>query len=61
MVIFQALIINVEKEDKMELTKKELIEIDGGVNWYIIGGIGAAITYIIGIISGYTNPSHCNN
>ncbi len=46
----------------MELNKQDLIEITGGgVNWYIIGGIGAAITYIIGIISGFTNPSQCNN
>ena len=45
----------------MELTKKDLINITGGVNWYLIGGIGALITYIIGIISGYTNPSQCNN
>jgi len=45
----------------MELTKEELIKINGGVNWYLIGGIGSVITYIIGIISGYTNPSSCNN
>ena len=45
----------------MELTNEELTKIDGGVNWYLIGGIGAVITYIIGIISGYTNPSGCNN
>ena len=45
----------------MELTKKEMLNIDGGINWYVIGGVGAIITYIIGIISGYTNPSQCNN
>ena len=45
----------------MKLSKEELLKIDGGVNWYLISGIGAIITYIIGIISGYTNPSGCNN
>ena len=45
----------------MELTKKEMQEIDGGVSWYVISGIGAAITYIIGILSGFTNPTRCNN
>ena len=46
----------------MKLTKDEMLKISGGgVSWYVISGIGAALTYIIGIISGYTNPSHCNN
>ena len=46
----------------MELNENEMYEINGGgVSWYVIGGIGAVITYIIGILSGYTNPSRCNN
>ena len=45
----------------MELTREEMLKIKGGVAWYIVAGIGAAITYIIGIFSGLTNPSHCNN
>ena len=45
----------------MELTKEEMLQIDGGINWYLIGGIGSLITYLIGIISGYTNPTECNN
>ena len=45
----------------MLLTEKQMLKINGGVSWYIIGGIGAVLTYIIGILSGYTNPSHCNN
>ena len=45
----------------MKLTKEEMYQIDGGVSWTLISAIGAAITYIIGIISGYTNTSHCHN
>ena len=46
----------------MELTENEMYKVTGGgVSWYVIGGIGALITYIIGIFSGYTNPSQCNN
>ena len=45
----------------MELTTNEMLTITGGMNWYIIGGVGALITYLIGIISGYTNPTQCNN
>ena len=45
----------------MELSNKEMYEIKGGISWYIIGGLGTAITYIIGLLSGYTNPSRCNN
>ena len=45
----------------MELTKDEMYEITGGVSWQLIGIIGAALTYIIGIFSGYTNPKRCNN
>ena len=45
----------------MELNEKEMYKVNGGVNWAVIGGIGAAIIYLIGAISGYTNPSKCNN
>lgn len=45
----------------MELSENEMYEINGGIAWYVIWGLGAAITYIIGILSGYTNPSRCNN
>ena len=44
----------------MELTNQEMLKISGG-SWYVIAGIGAALTYIIGILSGFTNPSRCNN
>ena len=45
----------------MELTDKQMNEINGGISWGIIGGIAAGIIYIIGALNGYTNPSRCNN
>lgn len=45
----------------MELTKKQMKEIDGGVSWTLITGITAAVVYLIGCFSGYTNPDKCNN
>ncbi|MBR3362799.1 MAG: class IIb bacteriocin, lactobin A/cerein 7B family [Bacilli bacterium] len=45
----------------MYLTKKELLEINGGaVNWTVVSIIGTAITFIAGIIDGYLNPIKCN-
>ena len=45
----------------MELTKKELYEIEGGARWGKIAGVAAAVIYVIGCFSGYTNPSRCSN
>ena len=45
----------------MELTEKEMHNITGGVSWSIIAAIAAGLVYIIGGISGYTNPTRCNN
>lgn len=45
----------------MELTEEKLKEIDGGANWGLITGIAAAIVYLIGCFSGYTNPNKCHN
>lgn len=45
----------------MELTEKEMYQVSGGISWQVVGGIVAAIVYIIGVVSGYTNPSRCNN
>ena len=45
----------------MELSKNEMMKISGGVAWETVAAIGAAIVYLIGIISGYTNPTKCNN
>lgn len=45
----------------MELTKEQMNQVNGGVNWIILSGISTAIVYIVGFLSGYTNPSKCNN
>lgn len=45
----------------MELTTKQMNEIDGGVSWTLLTGIAAAVVYLIGCFSGYTNPDKCNN
>ena len=45
----------------MELTETEMQKINGGISWYVIGGIGAVLAYLIGVLSGFTNPSQCNN
>ena len=45
---------------KME--NEELMEVKGGaVNWGLMAGIGAAASFIIGIIDGLMNPKKCNN
>jgi len=44
-----------------KIEEKELKEIDGGFSWGIAAGIITAITFIVGIIDGYTNPIKCNN
>ncbi len=45
----------------MELKETEMKTINGGVSWEAIATVGGIITLILGIISGYTNPSSCNN
>ena len=45
----------------MELTKHEMYEVTGGVSWAVVSGVIAGIIYIIGVVSGYTNPTRCNN
>ena len=42
-----------------QITKKELKEIRGG--WSITGafGLGAFVTFIIGVIDGYLRPLNC--
>lgn len=45
----------------MELSQKEMYNVEGGASWGIIAGIAAAVIYVIGCFSGYTNPSRCQN
>lgn len=45
----------------MELTQKEMYKVEGGVSWAFVSGLAAAVIYIIGCFSGYTNPSRCSN
>ena len=45
----------------MELTDKQMQKIDGGASWGLVAGIAAAVVYIIGCVSGFTNPSRCHN
>lgn len=46
----------------MELTQKEMHSVEGGgISWGIVAGIAAAVVYIIGCFSGYTNPNRCSN
>ena len=44
----------------MQLTKKELNEISGGISIKLAIIIGGAITFIIGIIDGIIRPLKCN-
>ena len=45
----------------MELTEKQMYEVNGGASWAVLSGIAAALVYIMGLISGYTNPGRCHN
>ena len=46
----------------MNLTKEEMCNVSGGgVSVGLIAGICAGIVYLIGALSGYTNPNRCNN
>jgi len=44
----------------MEVSNQELKEIKAGaIRWGIVGIIGGIITFIVGVIDGFTNPSKC--
>ncbi len=47
----------------MELNETEMIKArgGGGITVPIVSVIGGIITFILGAISGYTNPTRCNN
>ena len=46
----------------MELNESEMYKVVGGaISWGMVSVIGGIITFIIGIFSGYTNPTRCSN
>ena len=46
----------------MELSDNELsLVTGGGISWGIIATVAAAVVYVIGCFSGFTNPSKCSN
>ena len=46
----------------MELTKQEMNTINGGgISWGVVAGIAATVVYLIGCLSGVTNPNKCKN
>ena len=47
----------MKKVDDLELEKIQ----DGGFSWAIAASVVAAITFIVGVIEGHTNPIKCNN
>ena len=47
----------MKKVDDLELEKIQ----GGGFSWGIAAGIVAAITFIVGVIDGFTNPVKCRN
>ena len=46
----------------MELTSKEMYEVSGGgICWGALAAIASGLVFIIGALSGYTNPTKCKN
>ena len=45
----------------MELNEKQMYQVNGGAAWGIIASVAAAVVFVVGFFSGYTNPSKCNN
>ena len=46
----------------LELREVEMFEVTGGgLGWGVLTFLGTVVVLVAGIISGYTNPSKCNN
>ncbi len=46
----------------MNMSKKELLAVTGGgINLGVLAGIGAVITFFIGVIDGYLRPVKCES
>ena len=44
-----------------KLNENELKNVNGGISKLaIVGIVGAAITFIVGVIDGYVRPTKCN-
>lgn len=44
-----------------EINKKEMMRIEGGANPLFISSIiGAIVTFVVGLLHGYSNPKKCN-
>ena len=51
----------MERIDRMNLTKNELLNIQGGgVSFGLLTLLGAGIVFLIGVIDGYVRPLKCN-
>ena len=45
-----------------EIKKEEMIKVEGGTNGIFIGSvIGIVVTFIVGVLHGYSNPKTCND
>lgn len=44
-----------------EIDNKEMMVIDGGTNPVVIGSvIGVIVTFVVGLLHGFSNPKNCN-
>ena len=44
--------INIENDELKDIRA-------GAIRWGIVGIIGGIITFVVGVIDGFTNPSKC--
>ena len=45
-----------------KVNNEKLKEIKGGaINWGLAAGIGAFVSFIVGVVDGLLNPAKCNN
>lgn len=44
----------------MELTKEEMMNINGGIGAWAVAGIVGAVIFLVGVIDGYVRPLSCN-
>lgn len=44
-----------------KLEKEELLLVEGGANPILIGSVvGVIVTFVVGLLHGYSNPKSCN-